>query len=114
MKAEQGLLIKQKNAWMQQGLNPWLQGERPAPKPLNHKDLLILRAWFFHLAELATSEFWLNLQHCRCPKQTFVKYANLIYGDGAGTNRLFFLKQWPKKRPFSLTVSEVWSATANS
>ncbi len=21
--------------WMQQGLNPWLQGERPAPKPLN-------------------------------------------------------------------------------
>jgi hypothetical protein len=81
---------------MQQGLNQWLQGEKPAaPKPLNHKDLLMMRAWFFHLAELATSEFWLNLIHCRLPKQTFVKYASLIYEPGA-TKLLFFLKKWPK------------------
>jgi hypothetical protein len=108
------LLIQQKKSWILQGLNPWLQGERPAPKPLNHKDLLILRAWFFHFVEIAMSEFWLNLQHRRRPNQTFVKYASLIYEAGA-TKLLFFLKQWPKKkRPFSLTVSEMWSATANS
>jgi hypothetical protein len=41
--------------WMQQGLNPWLQGERPAPKPLNHKDSYILRASFFHLNLLPLS-----------------------------------------------------------
>jgi hypothetical protein len=60
MKEEQGLLIRQKkNIWMQQGLNPnSLQGESQAPKPsLNHEDSYILRASFFHLAELATSEF---------------------------------------------------------
>jgi hypothetical protein len=40
MKEEQGLLIQQKKKlWMQQGLYPWLQGEKPARnKPLNHKD----------------------------------------------------------------------------
>jgi hypothetical protein len=115
MKEEQGLLIQQKKkSWMQQGWNPWPQGERPAPKPLiNHENLLILRAWFFHLGEFAVSEFWLNLQHCRRPKQTFVKYASLIYEPGA-TKLLFFLKQRPKKRRFSLTVSEMSSATANS
>jgi hypothetical protein len=81
---------------MQQGSNPWLQGERPTPKPLiNHKDLLMLRAWSFHLTELATSEFRLNLQHCRRPKQAFVKYASLIYEPGA-TKLFFFLKQWRK------------------
>ncbi len=42
---------------VQQGLNPCLQGEGPAPKPLNHKDLFILRASFFDLAELAMSQF---------------------------------------------------------
>jgi hypothetical protein len=42
--------------WMQQGLDPQVQGERPAPKPLNHKDSYILRASFFHSAERATSE----------------------------------------------------------
>jgi hypothetical protein len=26
----------------------------------------------------------------------------------------FFLNQWPKERPFSCTVSKMWSATANS
>ncbi len=113
MKEEQWLLIQQKKSWMQQGLNPWCQGVRPAPKPLNHQDALILRAWFFHLAELAMFEFWLNLQCCRRSKQTFVKYASKLYDHGA-TKLLCFLKQWPEKRPFSLTVSEMWSATANS
>ncbi len=56
--------INPEKTWMQQGLNQWLQGERPAPEPLTHKDLLILRAWFFHLAQLAVSESWLNFQHC--------------------------------------------------
>jgi hypothetical protein len=43
MKEEQRLLIQQKKkSWMQQGLNPWLQGERP--KPLNHEDLFLLMA----------------------------------------------------------------------
>ncbi len=41
MKEEQGLLIQQKKLWMQHGLDPRLQGERPVPKPLNHEDLLI-------------------------------------------------------------------------
>jgi hypothetical protein len=42
---------------MQQGLNPWLLSERLAPKPLNHKDLLTLRASFFHVPELASLSF---------------------------------------------------------
>jgi hypothetical protein len=87
---------------MQQGLNPWLQGERPAPKPLNHKDLYIVRASFFHLAELAASQFWLNLHHSRRPKQTFVKYASLIYEPGATKPCLFFNSS-PKKA-FSLSL----------
>jgi hypothetical protein len=35
---------EKKKLGMQQGLNPRLQGGRTAPKPLNHKDLLILSA----------------------------------------------------------------------
>jgi hypothetical protein len=81
---------------MQQGFNPLLQGERPALKPLNQEDLLKFRASFFHLAELATSEFKLNLHHSRRPKQTFVKYASLIYEPGA-TKLLFFFNSGPKK-----------------
>jgi hypothetical protein len=74
MKEEQGLLIQQKKLRMQQELNPWLQGERPAPKPLNNEDLYILRASFSHLAELATSQFWLNLHHYRRPKKVCKPY----------------------------------------
>ncbi len=85
-----------KKLWMRQGLKPWLQGEGPAPKPLNHKDLLKLRATFFHLAELATSEFLLNFQHSRRPKQTFLKYASLIFEPGA-TKLLLFFNSGPKK-----------------
>ncbi len=83
--------------WMQQGFNLWLQGVRPAPKPLNHKNLLMLKASFFHLAELTRSEFWLNLQHSRRPKQTFVMYARLIYEAGATKLSFFFNSSGPKK-----------------
>jgi hypothetical protein len=96
MKEEQGLLIQHKKLWMQQGLNPWLQGEIPAPKPLNHEDLLELWASFFDFDEPATSEFWLNSQHSRRSKQTFVKYASLIYEPGA-TKLSFFFNSGPKK-----------------
>ncbi len=96
MKEEQWSLIQQKKLWMLQRLNPWLQGVRPAPKPLNHKNVLILRGSFFHLPALATSEFWLSLQHSRHPKQTFVKYASLIYEPGATKLSLFF-NSGPKK-----------------
>jgi hypothetical protein len=55
MKDEQGLLIQQKK--MEAAMVELVtSGVRPAPKPLNHENLLILRASFFHLAELATSE----------------------------------------------------------
>ncbi len=93
-------LIQQKKIWMQ-GLS-----ERPAPKLLNHENLFMLRASFFHLAELATSEFWLKLHHSRRPKQTFIKYASLFYEPGA-TKLSFFLQQWPKKGAFPLTG--MWS-----
>ncbi len=106
MKEEQGLLIQKKKLWMQQGLNPWLQGERTAFKPLNLQNLLKLRASFFSLAELATSEFLLNLQHSRRPKQT---YASLIYEPG-DTKLLFFFNSGPKKGAFSLTGCKMWSA----
>jgi hypothetical protein len=86
---------------MQLGLNPRLEGVRPEPKPLIHEDSLKLMASFFHLAELATSEFLLNLQHSRRTTQTFVKYASLIYEPGA-TKLSFFLQQWPQKGAFSL------------
>jgi hypothetical protein len=71
--------------------------------------LLILMAWFFHLDELATSEFWLNLYHSRRTKQTFVKYASLVYEPGA-MKLSFFLKQWPKKGAVSVTECKMWSA----
>ncbi len=87
---------------MQQGLNLWLQGERPAPKPLNQEDLYIFRASFFHLAEHATSEFLLNLHYSRRPKQTFVKYSSLIYEPGA-TKLSFFFNSGPKQA-FSLLL----------
>jgi hypothetical protein len=67
-----------------------------------------LRASFFHLAELATSEFWLNLHHSRRTKQTFAKWACLIYEPGA-TKLLLFLQQWPQKVDFSLTGCKMWS-----
>jgi hypothetical protein len=48
------------------------------------------------VAELATSEFLLNLQRFRRPKQTFVKYASLIFEPGA-TKLTFFFNSGPKK-----------------
>ncbi len=54
-----------KESWWQQGLNPWLQGDRPAPKSLSHEDLWNSRAWFFHYIELATCceyrDWWKSL-----------------------------------------------------
>jgi hypothetical protein len=64
-----------------------------ATKPRGLVD--ILRASFFHLDELAMSEFWLNLYHSRRPKQTFVKYASLVYECGA-TKLSVFRQQWPQ------------------
>ncbi len=93
--------------WSKRGLSLWLQGERPAPKPLNHKDLLKFRASFFDLAELATSEYLLNLQHSRRPKQTFVRYASLIYEPGA-TKLAFFFKSGPIRKVFSLSLDVKW------
>ncbi len=46
-KKSKDCLYSRKKIWMQQGLNLWLQGERPAPKPLNHEDFLIF--WGLHL-----------------------------------------------------------------
>ncbi len=60
MKEEQGLLIQQKKSWMQQGLNPWFQGERAAPKPqglVDIVDMILPFGWTCHvwiLTELAT------------------------------------------------------------
>ncbi len=82
-----------KKIWIRQGLNPWLQGERPATKP---RGLVHIKGIILHLAELATPEFWLNLHHSRRPKQTFVKYASFIYEPGA-TKLLFFFNSGPKK-----------------
>jgi hypothetical protein len=56
-KEEEGLLIQQKKNMDAAGMEPVNFWVRPAPKPLNHEDLYILRASFFHLAELATSQF---------------------------------------------------------
>jgi hypothetical protein len=109
MKEEQGLLLQPKQLWMLQGLNPWLHGERLAPKPLNHEDLYILRASFFHLAELATSEFWLNLHHSSRPKPTFVKYVSLIYEPGA-TKLMLFFSSTVSPKMLSLTGCKMWSA----
>ncbi len=97
---------------MQQGLNPRLQGENPAPKPLNHKDPYMLRASFFHSGELATPEFWLNLHHSRRPKQTFVKYASHIYEPGA--TKLSFFSTVTPKGAVSLTGCKMWSANPPS
>jgi hypothetical protein len=60
-KEEQGFFIQQKKIIDAGGIE--LKGVRPSPKPLNNQDLYISRASFFHLAELATSPFGLNLHH---------------------------------------------------
>jgi hypothetical protein len=43
------------------------------------------------------------LHHSRRPKQTFVRYASLVYEPGA-TKLSFFLEKWPKKGVLSLNV----------
>jgi hypothetical protein len=48
------MLQQKKKLWLKQGLSPGPQGDRPAPKPLSHEDMLILSASFFHFTELAT------------------------------------------------------------
>ncbi len=101
----------EKDYGIQQGLNPWLQGERPALKPLNCEDLFILRASLFISLNLFTSQFWLNLHHSRRPKQTFVKYASLVYEPEA-TKLSIFLQQWPQKGGFSLTGCKMWSGNS--
>ncbi len=95
--------VEKKEIWMQQRLNLWLQGERPAPKPLNHEDLLI--HWGHH------SSIWMNLlrlsfdnlHHSRRPKQTFAKYASLVYEPGylVPPSSRFFFNSGPKTALFS-------------
>jgi hypothetical protein len=54
---------------LKQEFNTGLQGDRPAPKPLSHEDMLIPSASFFHFTELAVN----NESHCtlcKSPKQT--------------------------------------------
>ncbi len=110
MKEEQGLLIQSKNTWMQQGLNLWLEGERPAPKPLNHEDLLIF--WGHH------SSIWLNLHRpsfywtCITPyvPSRHLKSMQAIFMNLRTPSSRFFLQQWPQKGAFSLTGCKMWSA----
>jgi hypothetical protein len=78
-----------------------------ATKPRGLDEILI--ASFFHLNELDTSEFWLNLYHSRRPKQTFVKYASLVYEPGA-TKLSLFLQQWSQEGAVSVTECKMWSA----
>ncbi len=86
------------------GIEPVTSRCKTSTKATNPWELVDIESIIlFHLAELATSEFWLNLQHSRRPKQTLVKYASLIYEPGA-TKLSFFLQQWPQKGAFSLTV----------
>jgi hypothetical protein len=86
---------------MQQGLNLWLQGERPAPKPLNQEDLLMY--WRHH------SSIWMNLLR--------LSFDWIFITPDVPSRRLFgatklslFLQQWPQKGAFSLTGYKTWSA----
>ncbi len=92
---------------MQQGLNLCLQGERPAPKPINHKDLLIMSAWFFDLAELAKYEFWWNFSDI--PRRRLWSMQAVFVNLVPQTSRFFF-NSGPKKGAFSLTGCKMWSA----
>ncbi len=80
MTEEQGMLIQQKKLRMQKGLNPWLQGERPAPKPLT------CSCWGHH------SSIWLNLLRLSfewtcitpdVPSRRLWSLQSLIYEHGA-------------------------------
>jgi hypothetical protein len=114
MKGEQGSFFQQKKkSWWQEGLNPWLQGDRAVPKPLSHVDLLISRASFFHYTELAVNVVT-DKSHCILCKRLnlkFLKHASVLYEPGA-SKLSFYLQQWPKKRPFSLTLCKIWWATS--
>jgi hypothetical protein len=46
---------EKKKKRLKRGLSPGLQGDRPAPKPLSHEDMLIPSASFFHFTEVSTS-----------------------------------------------------------
>jgi hypothetical protein len=56
MKEEQVLLIQPKNIMDAARIEPMTSWSKTST-PLNHEDSYLLRASFFHLAELATSEF---------------------------------------------------------
>ncbi len=104
MTEEQGLLIQQKKVMDAAGIEPKTSRWRPTPKTLNHEDLYILMASFFHLAELASrSQFWLNLHHSRLPEQTYVMSASRMYEPGA-TKLLFFFFNSGLKNAFSLSL----------
>ncbi len=82
----------EKQTWMQQELNPWLQGDRQAPKPLKHEDLLGLRALFFHLTERKRS------------KQTFPMRARIL--SELGTTKLLFSFKNGQRNVLSLWLSD--------
>jgi hypothetical protein len=93
MKEEQGLLIQWEKIWMQQGLSLWLQGEIPAPKPLNHEDLLII--WGHH------SSIWHNnknmplimasISRKSSNKVPIIFFQMLLAGRQTHNNRAFFM-----------------------
>ncbi len=84
-----------KKSWQYQGLNLWLQGDRPAPKPLSHEDGLISCASFFYYIELTTCCVP-QADVCEaCKRSLWIWYLQA----------LVFPSAVAKKRPFSHCVN---------
>jgi hypothetical protein len=97
MEEVQGLFIQYEKSMGAAGIEPVTSRWKTSTLATKARGLVdILRASFFDLNELATSAFWLNLSHSRRPKQTFVKYASLVYEPGA-TKLSFLFNSGPKK-----------------
>jgi hypothetical protein len=116
MEEEQGSIFQQKKS--HGGSRNWTLNFKVTDQYLSH---WAIRAYWFQGHH---SSIILNLQlavnavtdesHCtlcKRPNRTFTKHASVLYEPGA-SKLSFFLQQWPKKRPFFLTLRKKWSATA--
>ncbi len=112
MKEEQGSLIQQKNkSWLQQGLNPWLQGDRPASKPLTHipqrlvdfKGIILLFYWICNSLWM----LWLVKVTALCAHAPSWRLQSMqaFFMNLVPSRSCFFLQKWSKSSSFAFLES---------
>jgi hypothetical protein len=107
-----------KKPWGQQGLNPWLQGDGPAPKPLSHEDLLISKASSSIILNLqvAVSTLWLMKVTALCASAPSWRLQSMqaFFMNLVPPSFCYFFSSGPKNTlSLSHYVFKMWSATAS-